>query len=149
MLRKCSKCGKLLPESKFNWKIYKIRRQYHCQECSRAYIREHYKRNKKYYKDKAKKRTNLLLKEGHKIIAKYLLFHPCVDCGEKNILLLEFDHRDRSVKDNDVSRIIKSRGSIEKLIEEIQKCDIRCANCHRRKTEIENKSWKLKYAPVA
>lgn len=82
-------------------------------------------------------------------IGKYLSTHSCVDCGENDILVLEFDHKDRISKSSEISKMVKGRATLAKVIQEIQKCDVRCANCHRRKTEVESKSWKLKYAPVA
>ena len=73
-----------------------------------------------------------------------MLTHPCIDCGENDILVLEFDHRDKKVKTGDINSIIRNSGSLEKLTEEISKCDVRCANCQRRKTAREIVSWKLK-----
>jgi hypothetical protein len=56
----------------------------------------------------------------------------CVDCGEKDPIVLEFDHRDPSTKSSNIG---DSYGkSIEYLKEEILKCDIVCANCHRKRT---------------
>ena len=56
----------------------------------------------------------------------YLKKHPCVDCGEKNPIVLEFDHlRDKLIE---VSRLVQYT-SINKVQSEIEKCEIRCANC--------------------
>jgi hypothetical protein len=111
-------------------------------------LRNHYSRNKKYYKDKAKKRR-MGIREAHfKYIGSYLQSNPCVDCGEKDVLVLEFDHKDRHYKNFNVSYLIMKCESHKILAEEVEKCDVRCANCHRRKTQIESKSWRLQYAPV-
>jgi len=149
MAKRCSKCLRVLDESNFNWKIKGIRLQYHCKDCSRRYIRNHYKNNLKYYLNKARKRNLMVKQRAYAYLGPYLLTHPCVDCGETDILVLEFDHRDRKMKAGVISRIIQNGGTLEKVIEEVQKCDIRCSSCHRRKTEKENNSWKLRYAPVA
>lgn len=149
MKKLCPKCRRLLPESEFNWKVKNIRRQVHCKDCSRLYIRIHYKNHTKYYVEKARKRTKLIRERSYAYLGPYLLTHPCVDCGEKNILVLEFDHKNRKVKIGEISHIIGNGATLEKLIAEVKKCEIRCSNCHRKKTETENNSWKLKYAPVA
>lgn len=64
-------------------------------------------------------------------IHEYLSTHPCVDCGESDPIVLEFDHV-RGVKKEKVSH--RARISLQAVKEEIAKCDVRCANCHRRKT---------------
>ena len=149
MNKKCRKCGKLLPLSSFNWKIRKVRLASYCKDCSREYIKDHYRRNRQYYLDKTRKRNKEIRLRAFEYIGDYLLSHPCTDCGEKDILVLEFDHKSRKEKVGEINRIIRNDGTLEKLKSEISKCDVRCANCHRRKTEKENKSWKLKFAPVA
>lgn len=149
MLKKCNRCRQYLDELEFNWKIKNTRLQSYCKNCSRAYVKEHYNKNKIYYLDKAKKRNIYLKEKAWEFLGPYLLSHPCVDCGEKDILILEFDHRDRKMKTDTIRRIIQRGGSLAEIKKEVAKCDIRCSNCHRRKTEIENNSWKLKYAPVA
>jgi hypothetical protein len=69
-----------------------------------------------------------------KQILAYLLEHPCVDCGESDPVVLDFDHRDPSTKFRSVSRMISGTPSWKRVREEIDKCDVRCANCHRRRT---------------
>jgi hypothetical protein len=64
-------------------------------------------------------------------IDAYQLTHPCVDCGESDIDVLEFDHV-RGIKKGRICQM-KHRVSLETLQEEIEKCDIRCANCHRKR----------------
>jgi hypothetical protein len=67
----------------------------------------------------------------------YLLEHPCVDCGENDIRVLEFDHRDPSEKSGGISRMVGDRCGIERIAAEVEKCDVRCANCHRRRSKEE------------
>ena len=65
----------------------------------------------------------------------------CVDCGETNPLLLDFDHlRDKRAN---VSQLVQSGMSWMTVKAEIDKCVIRCANCHARKTAREQGSYRL------
>jgi len=139
----CSKCKNVYLEKEFNWKKKGEKRSSHCKKCSRLYVKKHYDKNRGYYLDKAKARNEKIRNDARKYLYSHLLKHPCVDCGEGNILVLEFDHIDRDSKFVEVSRIIRLTGSIKKLVEEINKCDVRCANCHRIKTAKESHSWKL------
>src|SRR4051794_8192832 len=72
-------------------------------------------------------------------IVKYLQSHPCIDCGETDIIVLEFDHVRGVKKFNVCSRI---QVSWDALLDEINKCEIRCANCHRRATAMRSKNYR-------
>jgi hypothetical protein len=63
----------------------------------------------------------------------YLAKHPCVDCGESDPVVLDFDHV-RGQKFMNVKRMLSGTYSLKRIFEEIEKCDVRCANCHRRAT---------------
>src|SRR5712664_2964972 len=61
------------------------------------------------------------------------LARGCIDCGEKDLRVLDFDHV-RGVKRKNVSSLIGAMVSIRTLLDEIDKCEVRCANDHRRVT---------------
>lgn len=63
-----------------------------------------------------------------------------MDCGESDPIVLEFDHV-QGKKRFSISECIYQNWSIEDLEKEMNKCEIRCANCHRRKTAKERDSW--------
>ena len=58
--------------------------------------------------------------------------HGCQDCGEKDPEVLDLDHV-RGRKLMEVSRMVNNDLSIERINDELDKCDVVCANCHRRR----------------
>ena len=78
------------------------------------------------------KTVRILRAKKRQYVHTYLLTHPCVDCQEPGPIVLEFDHV-RGEKKNTIGYLMAS-GSMSKLLVEMEKCDVRCANCHRRKT---------------
>lgn len=62
-----------------------------------------------------------------------LLTHShCVDCGDQRLIVLEFDHI--GAKQGTVTELGRRGCSLERLKAEISQCEIRCGNCHRRRT---------------
>lgn len=127
-----------------------------CKECVKKYSKEWRKKNLKRERLKAIKRyydnyndfrernrlfTKKLRREISEKIYTYLLKHPCVDCGETNPLALEFDHV-RGKKKFSIAEY-NHRGW-DTIFKEIQKCDVRCSNCHKIKTHKDTRSWKYK-----
>ncbi len=93
--------------------------------------------SKRYYeanKDKVKSRTLIRNKKQNYKNRQYITFikslSECVDCGEDNVVVLEFDHI-RGVKKNTVSKMANQSYSLITIQKEINKCEVRCANCHR------------------
>jgi hypothetical protein len=95
------------------------------------YKREHYERNKQRYVDAALARNRKLRLERTEWLLEYFDSHPCVDCGETDPLVLEFDHLHD--KEFQVGSMLSYRRWTA-VLAEIDKCEVRCANCHRRIT---------------
>lgn len=58
---------------------------------------------------------------------------PCMDCGQKYpFYVMDLDHRDPTNKIQNVGKLINQ--SWEKILLEIDKCDVVCSNCHRIRT---------------
>lgn len=135
--KRCSRCGEPKAIDEFSVQDTKTgRRRAWCKACARSYGRDHYAQNKAEYIKRARKRQPQDRARVRAVAAEYLRSHPCVDCGELDILLLDFDHRDRSLKRASVSRLIGT-GSVMLVMEEIAKCDVRCGNCHRMRTAAQ------------
>lgn len=135
--KKCYKCSQTKDVSEFN----KNKRrpdglQTKCRECSKAGFKEHYQSNDQYYRDKNQQRRIAIVQ----FLYDYLLQHPCVDCGETEPACLDFDHRDGVEKSFGLALARKHMYSIERLMEEIAKCDVKCANCHRKRT-AKQQNW--------
>ena len=76
------------------------------------------------------------MQNARRFIVGYLQEHPCVDCGEADPVVLQFDHV-RGEKTTEVSRLLGPGFSVAGILREIEKCDVRCANCHARRTAIQ------------
>ncbi len=126
----------------FNWKNEKLGwRHSFCKECHARYRRAHYLDNRNKYIAKALKWNGAQRLKLQKVVLNCLQNHPCVDCGEADILVLDFDHRISKIKG--IAEMVQSSCSEDRLITEINKCDVRCANCHRRKTARDLGFWKM------
>jgi len=82
------------------------------------------------------------------MLRDYLAERQCVDCGQSDPEVLDFDHRDGAEKVETIAWL-RARGREEELLEEITKCEIRCANCHQRRTARQFGWTKLVDAPAA
>jgi len=137
----CSLCRETKLVDEFNKKsTSKDGLQNVCRSCSAQISKNHYDNNK----EKIKKRTRARERKVRKIAREYIvskLKNGCIDCGEKDIIVLDFDHL--SDKKYSISRMVLECCSLEKIILEIDKCVIRCANCHRRKTAKDFNWWRL------
>ena len=127
-MKRCTKCKVTKPLSGFHRnRGRKDGVQVWCKKCAIAARVDYYKRNR----EKENKRNKEWAKSRRAQLTEYLSFHPCVDCGEKDPVVLEFDHV-RGEKEAAVTDMVRS-ASWKRTITEIAKCEIRCANCHRRR----------------
>ena len=110
--------------------------------------KEHYRAHKAAYLSRSKARASVDRPRNRRFVAEYLSTHPCVDCGETDPVVLEFDHRDPTTKRADVGRLIHM--SVVAMVRtEIEKCDVRCGNCHRIRTADQFGSYRLGESSVA
>jgi hypothetical protein len=108
-------------------------------EKRREASRRHYAKHRDRVIASAKKNSKIARNRIRTHINTHLRAHPCVDCGEANIIVLEFDHIGDD-KHFSISDAVRHGYSMTKLKNEIAKCEVRCANCHRKKT-YERGGW--------
>ena len=78
------------------------------------------------------------------ILRKYKLLKGCASCGcKKHFNVLDFAHINKATKINSISVMVKGSISFKRIKDEVRKCKILCANCHRLET-YENKDWENK-----
>ncbi len=96
-------------------------------ECHKRY----YLRNKDLYREKNIRRSKELIDFVISLKQK-----PCMDCGvQYPYYVMDFDHREKSTKVDSISRMMPVRSfSKKKILAEMEKCDLVCANCHRKRT---------------
>jgi hypothetical protein len=144
-MRRCARCGLLKTADNFGLKDQRRgTRKSYCRPCARDYGRRHYRQNRTAYVRRARARTVRERAVVQQKVAEYLTGRRCVDCGERDIVVLEFDHRDGEKKRANVARLVLS-GSWEAVALEIEKCDVRCVNCHRLRTARQFR-WTAKLA---
>ena len=100
-------------------------------EYQKKYRPIYYQKNKENEKSRIRKRQA-------EIIAWFVEYKKtkyCVSCNEKDWRCLDFHHTDPSKKSQHISRLVHfHHASIKKILEEIEKCIVLCANCHRKRT---------------
>lgn len=139
-MKQCAHCKEIKPLTEFAYanKILKTH-QKHCRDCMREFNKVTYARRSEDKKEQVRLDKQKRIEEAKRYIWHYLSTHPCVDCGESDPVVLEFDH----VKGTKTVAIADMPGrgySLESIEREIRKTVVRCANCHRRKTS-EERGW--------
>lgn len=133
-MKTCTRCGRVKPSTEFP----PVRRgepklQSWCRACFAENNARYYQANRDTQKARLLRNSAQRQLENEAKMIAYLLEHPCVDCGETDITVLEFDHLREKTKN--VSALMRGTNSWTRIEAEIAKCVVRCANCHRRETE--------------
>jgi hypothetical protein len=125
-LRRCSRCGHELPVECFN--RLGDGRQWYCRSCFAAYFRARGDLHR--HQSKAAKKARVRRLRAH--VLEYLREHPCVECGEPDPIVLEFDHvADKSTA---IATLLSGGAPLKDIEAEIARCEVVCASCHKRRT---------------
>lgn len=125
----CCICKIEKPIEEFSWKNNK--EGTYSKECKKCHkeIRDRYYINNC---EKEKAGTAKRKKEIKDWFKNYKQSLKCNRCPEDHISTLDFHHRDSSKKDISISVAISNGWSIKRILKEIEKCEVLCANCHRK-----------------
>lgn len=148
----CSKCGLEKDENDFHKRKDRPKgRASLCKDCSCKRWRDFRDANPEIIKQNFKNwvgrpgnkdRLKLLWQKRDKAIRKELgtflqelkESKPCTDCNVSYpYYVMDFDHLDPKEKSFAVSKIERAK-TVERLLQEVAKCDLVCSNCHRVRT---------------
>lgn len=130
-MKKCSLCLRGKAESEFNVNRSKSDGlQPLCRACQKKLSRTYYQENKDRLRTQISESKKKRIKESTERIHQIKLERGCFFCIESEPVTLDFHHLDRRDKEFTIGR---SREVLwERLVIEIQKCLLVCANCHRK-----------------
>ncbi len=115
----------------FPWHIKFVKRHSACADCRKLYQDQYYQRTKEVQAEQKVNRIEEKRETARHYVFQYLQSHPCEICGETDPYVLTFHHI-RGRKKMNLSQMVNQGYSIEALQEEIDKCQVLCANCHMR-----------------
>ena len=145
MEKKCYTCGEIKTTADFNKnKVRKDGLNSICRACSKARSKRYYRENHDHHIKQCAKIKKKRIDANQRRMFEYLLEHPCVDCGETDPLVLEFDHLPGTNKKGLVGQLVGGGYSWETIQKEIDKCEVVCANDHRRRTYKRKPIYKNK-----
>lgn len=131
----CNRCKKEKDINEFRFRNkMKGKRTCWCKECYSIYEKEVWSSSRA-RRENSNRHCMERKRRNGEFIAKYLSGKRCKDCGEDDIIVLDFHHIGN--KEFNISDACMNAYSIEKIEREIVKCEILCANCHRRRTAKE------------
>lgn len=55
----------------------------------------------------------------------------CIICGENDFRCLDYHHKDPSKKIDNIQSMVTHK-SVKEILNEIEKCEVICTNCHRK-----------------
>jgi hypothetical protein len=129
--RRCGQCHEVKAITEFKWRQRRGGEyDYMCRDCRAQYAHKHYQANRQQYLERAAISKRKLKLERTRFLLDYFQDHPCADCGEADPVVLEFDHlKDKSFNIGDCF----AGRTWESVLAEIEKCEVVCRNCHRRR----------------
>jgi hypothetical protein len=125
-MKKCNVCLAILEDERFG-RYERDYLQSSCKECRR-------------------KTQKLKRQRNYDWVTQYKKSKNCSKCEESRWYVLEFHHKDSEDKDKEIARLVSNGTSLERIISEIDKCELLCANCHKEFHHL-NKLLSDKFLP--
>lgn len=137
-MKYCGRCREDKPIQQFHRS--RDGRQPWCKPCKREYAAAHYQANKARRRAQNKRRQV----EFMRWYVNLKVGHACADCGrEFHTAAMQWDHLPGSKKEADLAMLAR-RGSRQRVLDEIAKCELVCANCHAIRTYLRRDSAQKK-----
>ena len=133
--KRCGRCGALKPLAAFHRRrASRDGLQGYCCTCDTNVAKQFHADNAEHCRERISRWVRRIDQENKRRVLDHLLLHPCVDCGEADPIVLEFDHQRDKV--SGIAQLLHAHVKWGVIAAEIKKCEVRCANCHRRRTAI-------------
>jgi hypothetical protein len=168
----CSRCRKTKPTTSFNRKRStgtSGKYQPYCRPCQSEYQKQHYKKRTRQQLQQMYKNRRRRKQEIYEFLTDYFEKNTCVDCAKKKVRIkkllrgkvptstieriikimdsdirtLTFDHlHTRGKKEHTIADMIRDIQPLHRIEKEIQKCVVRCHNCHDIITVKRARNWR-------
>jgi hypothetical protein len=96
-------------------------------EVVRERARQQYEDNPAYFNVRNTARRKTL----RALIQQQKVGRACTRCGISDYRVLDFHHLDKNGKEGGISATVAKNWGVERILQEIAKCELLCANCHR------------------
>jgi hypothetical protein len=116
-----------------------------CRTCHHGVQRRYYDRNVESERARTRRRKLRVRSENRERVLQFLRAHPCIDCGERDPVVLEFHHVRDKKRDN-VACMLRGTHEWGTIATEIAKCVVLCANCHRRRTAVARGDYRARHS---
>jgi hypothetical protein len=146
-MKQCSRCKQFKNKSEFYFQS-RGKLKPHCKSCQKEYDNKFHQKWYANEKNQAASIKRAIIhhaqqkKENKQKLLSYLKSHPCVDCGESDPVVLKFDHVN-GFKKSGISVLIRKNSSWKIIQAEIEKCEVRCGNCHDKRHAREQGWYKV------